>query len=118
MSDVLNPTDVEQAIRTVAERISHAVIECSNAYAEFKQSEFAHDQAFARAYMAYDGPAHARKYAATLATAGEREAMDVADVRYKRYERQARALDTELRAYQSIGASVRQMYATAGTGER
>jgi len=48
---------------------------------------------------------------------GEREARDVAEAAFKYADRRAKALELELRALQSIGASVRSMYAVAGRGE-
>ena len=46
-----------------------------------------------------------------------REERDIADAAYKHADRLSKALDSELRAFQSLGASVRQMYANAGRGE-
>ena len=47
----------------------------------------------------------------------EREARDVAEIAYRHADKIHKALDSELRAWQSIGASVRQQYAVAGRGE-
>lgn len=117
--DVLNPVDVERKIREVSERISNSAGICNDRYKAFLTAEREYDQAFARAYLAStDAPAHARKYEAELDTAKERQARDVADAAYRYADRLAKALESELRAYQSVGASVRQMYAVAGTGER
>ena len=110
MSDVLNPVDVEQSIRSIANRISNGVRIVSDSYAAFLAAERDYDRAYAGAYLAHKGPAHEKKYAAELATADERQARDVADVAYRYADRTARALDAELRAFQSIGASVRAMY--------
>ena len=82
----------------------------SNADAAARAADHALDLAFAKAYMAHEGPAHERKYAAEIATVEEREAKDVAEVAFKYAERNARALENELRATQSIGASIRSMY--------
>lgn len=112
MSDVLNPVSIEQAIREVSNRIANGVRVVSDRYAEWLEAVRAYDQAFARAYMAADGPAHERKYAAELATLAERERRDATDVLYRYADRQARALESELRAMQSVGASVRAMYGT------
>ncbi len=113
---VLNPVDIETAIRACSNRISNGVKVCSDAYAEFLEADRAFDQAYARAYMAHDGAAHEKKFAAELATGAERERRDAADVAYKYADRLARALENELRAWQSLGASVRSMYAVAGVG--
>lgn len=115
---VVNPVAVEDAIREVSNRIANGVTVCDTRYRAFLAAERVYDTAFARAYMAHQGPAHERKYAAELATATEREARDVADAAYRYADRQARALQDELRALQSVGASMRAMYAVAGVGER
>lgn len=116
-AEVLNPVQIETSIREVADRIARGVRVVSDRYAEFLAADRGYDQAFARAYMAADGPAHERKYAAELATAAEREARDRADVAYQYARSTARALEDQLRAYQSVGASVRAIYGVAGRGE-
>lgn len=117
MSDVLNPVQIEQSIRDVANRMAKGVKVCSDTYAAFLQADHAHEVAVARAYMEHQGPAHEKKYAAIEATQEARTARDAADVAYRYADRTARALDAELRAWQSIGASVRSMYGVAGRGE-
>lgn len=117
MSDVLNPVEVEAAIRDLANRITKGVRVVSQAYEEFLAADRAYDRAVAEAYMSQEGAAHERKYAAELLTGGEREARDVADAKYRYADRQARALESELRALQSIGASIRTMFgAPQGVG--
>lgn len=117
MSEHLNPADVEQAIRDLSNRISNGVRVVSDRYRDHLAAEREYDQAVARAYMAHEGAAHERKYAAELATLAERERRDAADVLFRYADRTARALENELRAMQSIGASVRAMYgAPQGVG--
>ena len=118
MPDVISPVAIEEAIRTVADRIANGVKVCDERYRAFLDAERAHDQAFAAAYLGADGPAHEKKYRAELATSTTRAARDTADAAYRYADRQARALNEQLRALQSVGASMRLMYATAGTGER
>lgn len=118
MSDDYNPVTVEQAIRDCSNRIAKGVTVCANTYAAYLNADRAYDQAYASEYIrASDKPAHERKYVAELATAGEREARDLADAAYRYSDRQARALESELRAWQSVGASIRSAYAVAGRGE-
>lgn len=117
MTDVLNPVQIEQAIRNVAERIAKGVRVCSERYEAYLTADREYEQAFARAYLNADGPAHERKYTAELETLLERQGRDVADAAYRYADRTAKALEAELRAYQSVGASVRQMYQVAGRGE-
>ncbi|WP_433275760.1 hypothetical protein ACQPZA_31890 [Pseudonocardia xinjiangensis] len=73
-------------------------------------AEAEYDRVFASAYLSHEGPAHEKKYAIELATAAERDVRDIAQLAFKHADRQARALESELRAHQSIGASVRAMY--------
>ena len=49
---------------------------------------------------------------------GEREARDVADQAYKYADRLAKALQSELMAYQSLNKSVLAQFDVAGVGER
>jgi hypothetical protein len=116
VTDVLNPVEIEQAIRTCSDRIAASVKVCSERYAAFLDANRSYDQAFAHAYLDAGGAAHERKYAAEVATGVERELRDRADASYKYADRQAKALELELRAYQSLGASVRSMYAVTGVG--
>lgn len=118
MSGVLNPVDIEAAIRSCSDRIANGVKVCSDRYAAFLKADAAYDKAFARAYMAHPGPQTEKRYAAELATQKEREERDAADVAYRYADRQAKALESELRSWQSVGASVRAMFAVAGVGER
>jgi len=109
-ADVLNPVDVERAIRETATEIARNVRVVSDAEWQARKARTEYDRAFAAAYLAAEGPAHEKKYRAELATSHERDVMEVADLAYRHAERQARALEGKLRAFQSIGASVRQMY--------
>lgn len=115
--DVLNPTQIESAIREVANRMAEGVQICSDRYAAFLDADHRFDVAYARAYMQHEGPAHEKKYAAVLATRGERDARDAADVAYRHADRRAKALESELRSLQSVGASLRVQYGVAGRGE-
>lgn len=109
-SEVLNPVDIENAIRKCSERIRNGVKVVTEARKTHQKAKRDYDRAFARAYLDYDGPAHERKYAAELATDKEREAMDVAEAAFKYALELSEALRDDLRALQSIGASVRAMY--------
>ena len=113
----LNPVDIEQNIRTLSSRIAKGVGVVDEAYRAFLDSDRLFEAAYARAYLSADGPVEDRKQAARVKTMGEREARDVAEAAFKYADRRAKALELELRALQSIGASVRSMYAVAGRGE-
>lgn len=116
MSD-FNPVAIEQSIRDCAARIAKGVTVCANAYSAWLAADHAHDIAEAKAYMGHAGPAHEKRYAAVLATVRKRQERDAADAAYRYADRQSRALTEELRAWQSVGASVRSMYSVAGRGD-
>lgn len=116
-AQIANPVTVEQNIRTCSERIANGVKVCDERYRKWLEADHAYDVAFARAYLNHDGPAHEKKHVAELETQQERKARDVADAAYRYADRNARALENELRAWQSVGASVRAMYGVAGRGE-
>lgn len=117
MSDIISPLQVESAIRDVANRMADGVKICSDRYAAFLEADHRFDVAYAKAYMAHQGAAHEKKYVAVLDTQAERDARDAADVAYRHADRRAKALDAELRALQSVGASLRVQYGVAGRGE-
>lgn len=117
MPEVFNPVSVEAAIRECANRISNGVIECNRTYKAFLQADHEYDLAFARAWAKDNGPANARKYVCELQTVEERQKRDNADAVYRFSDRQAKALEAELRSWQSVGASIRQAYGVSGRGE-
>jgi hypothetical protein len=112
VSEVLNPADLEAKIQEISRRIHEGVKVVTAAERDAREQRRLYDLAYARAYMAHEGPAHERRYAAEIATTDDRNTVDVAEVAFKHAERTARALENELRATQSIGASIRQMYAS------
>jgi hypothetical protein len=117
-TEELSPVRVEQAIRDCSNRISRGVAICAERYSAYLAADHECDLAEARAYLAArEYPAHERKYRAIVATEVERRARDVADAAYRHAERQAKALDNELRALQSLNASIRTQYGVAGRGE-
>lgn len=107
---VLNPVDVEHTIRDTADEIARGVRVVSEAEREARRTRVQYDRAFAAAYLEAEGPAHEKKYRAELATKGPRDVMEVADLAYRHAERQSKALEAKLRAFQSVGASIRTMY--------
>lgn len=117
MSEPLNPAQVEEEIRKVADRIAKGVRVCSERYEEFLRADLEYDIAVATVQDGFDGPEWRCKAAVTLETVEQRKARDRADVLYRYADRTAKALEAELRAYQSVGASVRAMYSAAGRGE-
>lgn len=109
----LNPVDIEQSIRETANDIARGVWVVSNAESKAREAHRVYDRAFAAAYLAAEGPAHEKKYHAELATKAERDDLDVQELAFKHAERTAKSLEAKLRAFQSVGASVRQMYGAA-----
>lgn len=114
MNDVLNPVDIENAIRTCADRIHKGVSIVTERERIARSARATYERALARAYLSYDGPAHEKKYAAELAVEEQRDDCDAAEVAYKEAERTAKALVEELRSWQSVGASIRTMYGNQG----
>lgn len=117
-NDILNPVNIENRIREISERIAKSAGVCNERYRAFLDADREYDQAYAKAYLAHPGAQGEKRYAAEFATAVEREARDVADAAYRYADRLAKALESELRAYQSINASVRTTFQVAGMGER
>lgn len=106
----LNPVAVEASIRELVDHIAKGIPIVSNAEAKAREASRLYDLALARAYMRHEGPAHEKKHAAVLATERERTEADIADLAYRHAERTSKSLEAQLRAWQSIGASVREMY--------
>ncbi|MGH8876941.1 MAG: hypothetical protein ACRD0P_06325 [Stackebrandtia sp.] len=115
MNDPMNPVAIETAIREVSTRIAKGVKVCDETYRAYLEADHCLDVAFAQAFLDHRGPQYERKYAAELATQEHRHARDVADAAYRYADRTAKALEAELRALQSVGASVRAMFGVAGT---
>lgn len=111
------PHAVEQAINDLANQIAHGVNVCSDRYGAFLDADRKYDFEYARAYLRSAGPAHEKKYAAEVATTELRAERDIADTAYRLADRRARALQDQLRAMQSVGASIRSQYGVAGRGE-
>jgi len=120
---VLNPVEVEQAIREAAATLTEGVAVVTARLDVYRAAQRAYDLAYSNAYMHAergDGTRPSiedRKHLATIATAKEREAMDTAEVGWKYAERRAKAAELTLSAFQTISKSVNAMYGAAGHGE-
>jgi hypothetical protein len=112
----LNPVDVEQLVRKLANDISRGVRVVSDAQAKWRTAARIYEHAFAVAYMAHQGPQAEKKYAAEKATQQERTEADAAEVAFRHAERQMKALETQLSAAQTVARSVLQMYGASGSG--
>ena len=113
----LTPVAVEQHIRELSTRIAKSASVCNERYSAYLTADREFDQAFAQAFLDHDGAQGEKKYAAEVATTDEREARDIADAAYMYADRLAKALQSELLAYQSINKSLLAQYQVAGIGE-
>ncbi len=113
-----SPVAVESKIAECAQRIAKGVKVCADSHRQFLAADRDYDVAYSAAFLSYDGPQTEKKHAAVVATAAEREARDVAEAAYRYADRQAKAIEAELMAYQSISRSIGQAYNVAGRGER
>ena len=73
---------------------------------------------YALAYARSEGPAHARRYEADIASMPHRKAAEDAEIVFRHAERTARALEKELVAWQSINSNIRSIWGAAGVGQR
>lgn len=117
MAEVLNPVQVEAAIREAANTVSEGVVVVSQRLQAYRDAQRKFDLAEARAYMKASGPVQERKFQSVLDTENEREILDAAEVAFKFAERKAKAAESVLSAFQTISRSVNQMYQSAGVGE-
>lgn len=116
-TEALSPVQIENRIREIANRIANGVEECSRLYTEFMVAETDYDLAYARAFLKASGAQYEKKYTAEVATHALRVKRNDAEGLYKHADRRAKAAESELRAWQSVGASIREAYRTAGRGE-
>lgn len=117
MTTPLNPVQIEDHIRELVTRIAKGIKVCSERYESFLEADRLFDREYAQAYLDAEGSIKDKEMQAKLATMPAREERDIADAAYRYADKLAKALELELRAYQSIGASVRQAYQVAGRGE-
>lgn len=111
-ADVVNPVEVERALQKVRNDINRGVRIVSDAERAKREAQRTYDRAYAQAFIAATCAQTEKRYHAELATVAERDALDAAEVAYSYAKSRARALTDELSALQSLGQSVRTMYAT------
>lgn len=114
---VLNPVDVEQKILELTNRIAKGIRVFTTRYDAFLAADRDFDLAFAKVKLKTEGSIEDKKSRATVETINLRLARDVAEVAFKEADKLLKALELELRALQSIGASLREQYRVAGRGE-
>lgn len=113
----LNPVEVEQRICQLANDIAKGVRIVTDAEKAFVDAKRHLDREVAEATLKAKGTVMDRQAQVELETHPAREEYDIAYIAYRHAERTARSLDNRLRAFQSVGASVRSMYGVAGRGE-
>ena len=107
---VFTPESVEQKIAECVTRIANGVRVVTEAERKAREAKRIFDLAYAHAYKRTEAAAHVRRYEADIMTMGQREEADNAEIAFRHAERTARALEKELLAWQSIGASIRAMF--------
>jgi hypothetical protein len=117
VSEVLNPVEVEHAIRNAVAEVSRGVVEYTRVLTDLRAAERAFDVAEATAYMRATGPVQERKFTAVLECQEEKIALDVAEVAFKYVDKRLRAAEATLSAYQTLSKSVMAMYGAAGRAD-
>lgn len=120
--EALNPLDVEAKLLELVETLSKSLVEWKRLYKNLKDCERGYDAAYAAARLAAADAGvtpNDRKYHADLNpdVSQARKDKDEAEVLFKYAEERLRGVHAAIRAWQSVGTSVRQAYANAGRGE-
>lgn len=116
-STPVNPVEIENAIRTVANEIAKGVNIVSTRLAAYRLADRTFELAYSKAFRAFDGPQTEKRHEAVVATIELRERRDDAEVVYKHAATAMSALEKELTAWQTINKTVAQMYGAAGAGQ-
>lgn len=114
MADVLNPVQVEAAIREAVTTVTEGVAVVSTRLEAYRAAQRAFDQRWAYTYLNADGPVEERKQKCVLECKDEQAALDVAEVAWRYADRRTRAAESTLSAFQTISRSVTSMYGAAG----
>lgn len=113
----LNPVQIEQEIRWLANEIGLGISIVSDAEKAMVDAKRHLDREIAEATLEATGTVMDRQAQVELAIQAAREEYDIAYIAYRHAERTAKSLEARLRAFQSVGASVRSMYSVAGRSE-
>jgi hypothetical protein len=111
---VLTPAEIERAIAASGDVLEDSVDIVTDLQEEFMEADAELDRAFAQAYLNHDGPQSEKKYAAELATAGERKERDRAFISFKYAERKANAIDRRISGLQTRSKSANNAMNTHG----
>lgn len=111
-----DPAEVEQFIEETKDAISGAVEIIDAAEKDMDDRRREYDKAYAQALLAAPGPQYQRAARATLDDEVDkaREAHEIARRAFHYADREAKSLEKELFAWQSILNSVRATYNAAG----
>jgi hypothetical protein len=114
-----DPSEVERFIEETKDAIGDAVMIMDGSEKEMDLARREYDKAFARALLNAPGPQYQRTAAATLDDEVDKakDAYDIAKRAFHYAEREARSLEKELFAWQSILNSVKAMWNATG-GQR
>lgn len=111
-----DPAEVERFVEETKDAIGDAVMIMDGSEKEMDEARRAYDKAYARALLNAPGPQYQRAAAATLNEDVDKakEAYDIAKRAFHYAEREAKSLEKELFAWQSILNSVRSMWNATG----
>lgn len=116
MTDVPDPVDIERQIQDVRERIDRGAAIINERLKVYQAARLTYDVAFATAFAEHRGPQSEKRQKAVLATVDEAKVRDEAFAALQYAKDRSSDLRAELRALQSIGASVRASFGAAGYG--
>ena len=111
-----DPAEVEKFVEETKDAIGDAVMIMDGAEKHMDDMRREYDKAFARALLRAPGPQYQRTATATLDDDVDKakEAYDIAKRAFHYAEREAKSLDKELFAWQSILNSVRATWNATG----
>lgn len=114
--EYLAPTQVERRLAELDHVLSLGVMELAERHKKYVVLKTEVEIETARAYMKFNGAAHAKKYAAILATEHLRRELAVAEAAYHYAKSKLEIVRDQVSCVQSIGASMRASMQMAGAG--
>lgn len=114
--EYLAPAQVERRLAELDHVLSMGVIELAERHKKYVMLKTEVEIQSAHAYMKYNGPAHAKKSAAIVATEQLRRELAVAESAYHFAKSKLEIVRDQVSCVQSIGASMRASMAMAGAG--
>lgn len=114
--EYLAPAQVERRLAELDHVLSLGVVELADRHRKYVVLKTEVEIETARAYMKYQGAAHAKKSAAILATEHLRRELAVAEAAYQFARSKLEIVRDQVSCVQSIGASMRSSMQMAGAG--